>query len=317
MDYMQNYTTGRRWERIRQEDAEIQRFEAEQRRHEESERRASETRLPQLAPRLSGLNPIFAVQHDMNRQHPATSYIAELDATPGHPNNRMQQPPTPPASATECEYKEASIGPQANTDHQLHAQIQAKNFRIEELEAELQSVRSETLSLRAERDKYEKEHIQAILNSYQQEAIELRHQIDQLAEYLNEAKAREQKLEADLDTANSEKRELRRRLRRTEEEKSDMEHDLERVRTTTNRESRQDPTSSDAWRMLVTELLTGDQGDGSGGQENVQSPVENQAGREASQNGGRSVPTSRRSGRRLSAISVPRGYRRECGPVFM
>ncbi|KAI4187651.1 MAG: hypothetical protein L6R41_002676 [Letrouitia leprolyta] len=312
-----NYPTGCRWERRNKEVAETQRIEAEQRRQAEWERRTSEIRLPQLETRLSGSGLSFNVQHDLDHQRPTTNYISELDATPGHSSNRTQQPPTPLAPATEQNHRRMDNEPQASLSQQLQDQIQEQGCRIKELETELQRVKSETVGLRAQRDRYEKEHIQAILNNNKQEAKELRQQVDQLAECLNEAKSREQKLEADLDEAMSEKQELRSRLRRTEEEKSDLEYDLERLRTTTTRENRPEPaTNDDAWKLLVTELLASDQGDNCGSHGDVKSSTENQAGREAPPNVNRSVTTSRRSGR-LSAISVPRGYRRECGPVFM
>ncbi|KAI4166616.1 MAG: hypothetical protein LQ343_007902 [Gyalolechia ehrenbergii] len=324
MDYITHYSTGWRWERKMQEKEEVQQLEAAQKRHTDSERRASETRLPQLETRRlsnSGFNS--NVQHSIDRQHP-TSNTVELDSVPVYHQNRAQEPPTPPASITEPEYNDMSNGPQTNLSHWLQAQIQARDRDIEKLETELQSTKTETLRLRAERDEYERAHIQAIRNSNQQEAGQLRQHVDQLAECLNVAKAREKELEADLDKAMSEKQELRRKLHRTEEERSDREHDLERLRATTGREARHESTLEDTHSMPVTGLSAGGHGDNLGIQGGIQGTVGSQAGREASASESHSIPRSGPSARTSAtqtskkkfALSVPRGKKKDYGTAF-
>ncbi|KAL8942559.1 MAG: hypothetical protein Q9216_001603 [Gyalolechia sp. 2 TL-2023] len=315
MDYLTRFSTGQRWQQMMQEEEEARRIEVEQRRYAESERRAGETRLPQLETRLSNSSWNPNVQHNPGRQ-PSSSMIAELDSAPRHDDNRMQLPPTPPESSTERDCGDARYRSQESLSHHLHAQVQEQSLRIGRLETELQSTKSETLRIRAERDRYEREHIQAIRTSNQQEARRLRQQVDQLAECLNEVKARERELEADLDAAMTEKRELRRKLQRAEDERSDLEHDLERLRATTGSGVRHGSDPDHTYDMPATEISAGGQGNEPAGQEGVQGTV---GRRRASAGESRSVSISRatQKSRETWALSVPRGQRRDYGTAYL
>ncbi|KAL8934874.1 MAG: hypothetical protein Q9211_005003 [Gyalolechia sp. 1 TL-2023] len=319
MNYLNNYATGRRWEQRMQEEEEVRRSEAAHRRIADLERRASEIR-PQLETRFSGSGFNINVQHNLDHQRP----IAELDSRPGHYSNRVQQPPTHPASTAELECHDTRYEPRGSLSHQFHAHIQVQDRRIERLESELQHTKSETLRFRAERDENERARIQAIRSNDHQQASQLKQQVDQLIECLDAAKVREKALEADLDKAMSEKRELKRRLQRKEEETSDLERGLERLRDTTSREAQQESTFVDPHSMPTTGLSAGGQGDKLGGRGGIRSTPG--SGREAPASESRTIststsrPSARTSatpGKKKYALSVPRGQKRDYGPAFL
>ncbi|KAL9584512.1 MAG: hypothetical protein Q9212_002076 [Teloschistes hypoglaucus] len=194
----------------------------------ESQRRISEAYNTQLDE--SNVNPDYApmTQPLQTRRRNASSTVisSELDASP-----RSQPPPTPPRSVTSSQSPPSPLALPLASPTALLAQISHQTLRISDLENELRTKKDEVASLRAEREQLEELRLDAINNRRSDEEVRaLREQVKRLQELTKEATATARGLEVELDGANEELSDIRRRLRQVEAERREVEDSLTRER---------------------------------------------------------------------------------------
>lgn len=245
---MGRYSAGEHWEDVnrKQQEAESQALKAQKAATNQA-LRAQLQGLPSL-PSLDDIWPVGEPPYPQDPEptlHRRRRNLPELEAraTPP-PQYRQRASLTSPPSHS---VPPPQVGSTERTVH-LQQEVLQKESRIKSLEAEIQVERTENRHLHAERHAA----VDAQRRAAADEIAALKRQVANLDQLLDDSRARERKLEGELDACRQESRELKRQLhdercgyesdvgarevrerhvrRQLEDTKSELEHEMRRGR---------------------------------------------------------------------------------------
>ena len=114
---------------------------------------------------------------------------------------------------------------------QLQADLGHQRTHIERLEKDLESTKYEVSQLRTEREKIQQEHLEAIRRNEKEVAVDLKEQVAQLVQLLEDTRKRERSLENEVDEGRSRERLLTRQLDESRREQVALTNEMEALKS--------------------------------------------------------------------------------------
>ena len=236
MDEQRKLSVGRRFQRKINEELKAKEADIEARRvtaaeHIRREEIGSISGLEIPDNKCSGNNMQTSIQPNHKKHVKKWSDLPEIDTR--HMDSIPRKPtplPSPPLSGiipvpqSRSEYKHSSPQSESKLMSQLQAELGHQRNRIERLERNLESKEQEVNLLSAERDKVEKEQIEAICHGDKERIANLNETVSHLLRLLDDARQKRRELEKEVDDARRRVRELENEV----DERRSLEQDLRR-----------------------------------------------------------------------------------------